>query len=135
MVGEAELPDWWRDGVPVVNVYRRSGDAEFIFDDDDLPWADMAWRDCAVPITAFGELARPEGEAQDECRERCAAIEQWAAGFSNIERALIASPVLATLSAAGDLVLQDGLHRLMVAKAQGCLSVPVVCAVEPSVGR
>ncbi len=146
---KALAPGWFSTGAPVADIQRRSGDAEFILDDDfeeeeGVSAAALDWRECLVPAAEFGPLSdsldghlmrlwRPFYGASwlDEERARCAAIRQWMSESGGADSALMQSPILATIRG-GRLHIEDGFHRLGVAVFDfGAAHVRVLCAAMP----
>jgi hypothetical protein len=138
------LPAWFTAGAPVPDVFARSVDAEFILDgdferDEQVAPALLDWRECLVPIEAFGfkhesleahiaSLRRVDAVYE---ASRLEVIRAWVSSCGGIEAALAQSPALATMTD-GVLKLEDGFHRLGIAKFEhGAQFVRTLCASMP----
>ncbi len=153
MAGAVDLVlDWFSAGKEVPCVFQRSPDAEFILDGDfagdfGICAADLAWRECAVPVQAFGvpcsnlreHIGRLVGmhiaTQLEEELFRCQHIQEWIEAAGGIETALNQSPLLVTLQG-GQIVLQDGYHRLGLATFNySAKTVNALCAYLPNPTR
>ena len=152
MVGCIDVvPDWFSAGEEVPCVFKRSPDAEFVLDGDfasdyGVLAADLAWRECIVPIEAFGvccsnlreHIARLSGTHVAKQIEaelcRCQHIQEWIEAAGGIDVALNQSPLLVTLQG-GQILLQDGYHRLGLATFNySAKTVKALCAYMPNPG-
>lgn len=134
--------DWFKDAPVVRDLFSRSPDAEFIFDDDvECGWTALEWRECEVPVSAFGIEAQtlnehlaallPAATMADELR-RIQSIEQWMVELGGVCHALDRSPLLITLRN-GRIDIQDGYHRLgMAFFGYGVKTVKSLCALHPT---
>lgn len=114
--------DWFTTAHGVVDLFNRSPDAEFIFDDGADRWAALEWRDCEVPVSAF-DMAPTLDEHLSALlpattmaaeQERVQQIAQWMEQAGGVAKALCQSPILITLHN-GKVRIEDGYHRLGVA--------------------
>jgi hypothetical protein len=137
--------DWFESAVPIHDLFARSADAEFIFDDEsECAWGDLNWRECLVPISAFparykfpsilehvSSLVNEKtlfGNTLAYELERVESIVAWMKSCGGVEPALRRSPLLLTLRE-GELVVEDGFHRLGVAFHYfGVTEYPALCA-------
>ena len=150
----------WRNHGIVVDVFKRSGDAEFILDadfeeDEGICVADLEWHECDIPASAFeiGDsleqlLVRMVGQNENRLsaeHARCQEIQAWVDSCGGVEEAMKASPALVTINK-GAIKLEDGWHRLGVAVfIYGASSIRALCAdldgarkvnvVRPSIGQ
>ena len=140
------LPDWYRCGGEVSDIFQESPDAGFIFDEGEIvdgievTWSLLRWRRCIIPVEEFGyryadlsaHLDRLCGRGlvnmQDE-RDRAANIARWMRARGGPAKALAESPVLVTVRPERGLVVEDGFHRIGVASHLfGCSMVQAMCA-------
>lgn len=124
----------------MADVFARSPDAEFILDgefeeDHQVAVRALEWRECVVPVAAFslqptlGEhLSVVDVQHHREALSRLSSIEVWIDRAGGIDRALFASPILATWRN-GKLHVEDGWHRLgSAAFRHGLSAVRIICA-------
>jgi hypothetical protein len=136
------LPIWFEEDSIIDDVYARSEDACCIFDDGvevdgvEVGWSDIVWRECQIPVSAFGfplaslddHLGSLRNTTAEEQRQRGRGIADWVDGAGGIEQALATSPLLVTLRA-GVLQIEDGYHRLGVAVfVHGATTVRALCS-------
>jgi hypothetical protein len=119
---------WFADGLIVDDIYERSIDAPYIFDDgvdvggEQVGWNDLLWRECLIPVAEFDfpfvsleqHLLAITAETAVSQRERGQEVAGWMAAVGGVEKALLAAPLLVTLRD-GKVTIEDGYHRLGVA--------------------
>jgi hypothetical protein len=135
------VPTWYAEGAPCHDIYGRSVDAHYIFDDEVevsgkiVSWGDLEWRECQVPVADFAITAisyedflkRLYEHDPDFERERKQYILDWIENENGIAQAIEKSPLLATITN-GQMKLEDGHHRLAIAHFFHNLdSVTVLC--------
>lgn len=134
--------DWFKNAPVVDDLFSRSSDAEFIFDDDvECAWTALEWRECDVPVSAFALASTLDehlaallpAESMKHERQRVCDIEMWIQEMGGVSNALHKSPLLITLRN-GMVNIEDGYHRLGVAIfCHGVESVKALCASYPAV--
>lgn len=132
--------DWFNAAPVVGDLFSRSADAEYVFDDDtECGWTMLEWRECEVPVSAFALAptldlhlaALLPAESMEHERQRVCDIEQWIQEMGGVRNALHKSPLLITLRH-GTVKIEDGYHRLGVAIfCHGVESVKALCARYP----
>lgn len=134
--------DWFVDAPVVPNLFSSSPDAEFVFDDDaECGWSSLEWRECEVPVAAFGLKADtlddhldflPHKASLVDEQLRAKSIEMWMRDHGCASVALHQSPLLITLRE-GKVKIEDGYHRLGVAVfCFGQSTVKALCAIYKS---
>lgn len=139
------------DCTPITNLFRRSPDAEFMFDSDELDeWDWYVAPDTPITDTghswsgvAFGDTidqaaanfaarfpTRSDCTVESEL-ERMRGIEAWMRTYPSPADALNAAPPIVTEDPDG-LILGDGWHRQAVARhVFGMSSCPMIVGVRP----
>lgn len=135
------IPEWFTTGKAVLDVFTRAPDMHLLSnypnDDDPDDWYALDWRECLIPVCAFGlnleSLERffasvPNCSDFESDMARVKEIEAWSATCGGVEQALDQSPVIVRLMQ-GRPKLEDGYHRLGFAAIQhGQTCIRGVCA-------
>lgn len=108
------------------DVFRRAPDAEILtgweYPDDPEDWASVDWRECLIPVEAFGLplsgmtdyfQSLPNFYKLEEDLERVDEIEEWILQCGSPSKALAQCPILVRVTS--DIPkMEDGYHRLAV---------------------
>lgn len=125
--------DWFEKGTPVFDMDERSPDAGFILEPEDF---DLDWRECSVPLEGFcvtqttrDEFLRSLPGSYKANLERYETVLTWVSACGGIESALVESPMLVFIDD-GELILDDGWHRLGVARFEyGATHARALCTL------